>query len=239
VSALSNPSDLSDLEPEAGSSALQRIELSVASNENSDTENNQGDNELDSQSSLLSSDCSGIESDEEETVQATRYNKRQRQRQCRGQRSSMPSLRDRLRSLRHRRTLNITEQSDYKDVLDCLKVVDSRETVDSDMAAPSRFFNSQKTVSMTASANIVPNSPEACSNESSGPGTSKSFTQKWLKSLNEQKRKIELNKDTDAVDTAASLGTESQAGSNIAEKVVFKKFRRKANKESKKDDSSE
>lgn len=256
---------MSDLEADSGSSALPRVELSLLDcDSNTDIENNQGDSELDSRSSASESTShddvesdEGEEKDEEEgTVQATRYTKRQRQ-QSRGshgrhgrQRTSMP-LRDRLRSLRHRRTLNITEQSDYKNVLDCLKVVDPTHTDPDagvgvgvgDMAAPSRFFNNSNSnkksaaVASTDSPDTASDGPGIATN--SGPGTSKSFVNTRLKSLNEQKRKIELNKDTDNADAGDSVdsvdsvdkGPESQASSS-PQKVVFKKFRRKATKQS-------
>lgn len=163
-------------------------------------------------------------------------------------------LRDRLRSLRHRRTLNITEQSDYKNVLDCLRVVGSTHAhpdagagagVD-DMAASSRFFNTSNTSNTNkrsatvASTDLLLDSPDVASvghgvSTNSGPGTSKSLVNTRLKSLNEQKRKIELNGDTDNGHTddghSGDKETESQASSSL-QKVVFNKFRRKATKQS-------
>ena len=99
---------------------MPNINLSLDTSNHSDTENNQGDNELESQSSLsYSSEDELLDMKEDENAKS-RFQKR---------RKNFIPLRDRLRNLRHRRTMNMTEQSDYKSVLDSLKVVNGGQEI--------------------------------------------------------------------------------------------------------------
>lgn len=135
-------------------------------------------------------------------------------------------LRDRLRNLRYRQSLNLTQESDYINVLDSLNVTNKE---DSNNSSDINSNETRSNLGATSSIEILSetNPSEICSFLSTMvtlPSCSKqSETKTMVKTLNEHKRKIELDEDEDLVNTKKESSEETN------ETVTFKKKNKKRN----------
>ena len=134
-------------------------------------------------------------------------------------------LRDRIRNLRHRRTLNLIEENDYLNVLDSLNVNTVPIDPTTAIELNSKFFHKD----CDSSALSVSGSSQSAEPVVDGQaGTSLSFSadkRSSLKSLNKQKRKIELNIDENDAET--NNESNSSDSSQETQQVLFKKCKRK------------
>jgi len=106
-------------------------------------------------------------------------------------------LRDRLRNLRHRRSLNLTQETDYINVLDSLNVEVNNENNSNDENSLKEARNKMMSVSSIEIGNEPEKEQSNKESIQSLPCTSKQSndTKNLVKKLNNQKRKIELNED--------------------------------------------
>lgn len=241
VSSISNPSENSDNdEKEVLSNASHRINLDMnaANDDTDDLLNIESDTDLVNQSSYTSGeDTRDSDLSEEEplnTYEQKKLSKPKHLAASLNKKSFIP-LRDRIRNLRHRQSLNLTEQTDYKNVLDSLNVV-CHET-ESMKTKPSKFFDkvnfSQNNQTIEATESDI---------NSNTPGTSASLNKKLsVKNLNELKRRIEMDNEDLSSDGMENKSAENQKVSG--EKIYFKKLKRNVKKshfsKNEKEESSE
>lgn len=208
ASSLVNQTSNSDTSDTQG---MPHVDLDMSvSNDESDSSSEASDTES------IASMTSGEDTESDEEFNNDVKFKRTKRCLKKNKRTFIP-LRDRLRNLRHRRSLNLTETTDFKNVLDSLNFIESTENRTIDI--PSKFFN--KDSKFTSPSTEIERT-ESNSSVGESPGTSNSFNKKAnVKSLNEQKRKIEQNKDETSENSAKSSADES-----LAEKIYFKKVKR-------------
>jgi len=217
--------EISEIEDATNASRFESRNEIESDEEGTDLSNNKSDSEL-----VSPLNTSG--SSEEEKINAfkTKNTSRHLLRTSKNNRMLIP-LRDRIRNLRHRRSLNLTQQTDYKNVLDSLKVTVNSNDTEKHTESQSKFFdriNFTQTVNNQTSLNE--NSSTELNLEDADlnrPGTSASLlnNKQRLKSLNMQKRKIEMDKDESETDSE-SLSD----GDETREKVIFRKVKRNGNK---------
>ena len=153
-------------------------------------------------------------------------------------------LRDRIRNLRHRRSLNIESQSDFKQVLDSLNVVvndddpscrqaeNSDNTATSNALVSNNFLNplveieiGDKALDDTESAS---NRTEMFDVENLLPKTSGYFSEKSsiVKTLNEHKRRIEFDEDDEFCALEQSEETKTKAPGDFSPENNVPMFKR-------------
>ena len=140
------------------------------------------------------------------------------------------SLRDRIRNLLHRKSLNIESQSDFKQVLDSLQVESSGQNEQIDASVEkSEYINPSIQIEIAKSSKMEDSSADDessakekvfYSNNSKLPKTSSIL----VKNLNEHKRKIELNED-DSESEASKIKKNDLEESKNEDKIVS--FKRK------------
>jgi hypothetical protein len=131
------------------------------------------------------------------------------------------NLRNRLRNLRHRKSLNLTQSSEFIQVLDSLKVIkkDSSDNTDDDDDDKTNFNkpSSSSNVSISFNSSIGKESKLQDSNYLN-----------FIKRLNEHKRKIEMNKEEEENDNNKNEDTDTETIDHKEnEKILFKKKKRK------------
>jgi hypothetical protein len=162
----------------------------------------------------------------------------------------MISLRDRIRNLRHRQTLNLTQQTDYVNVLNSLSVSNNTnelvEGVPVQIVEQEREKNEKINLfeengaerargagvrsTIECDKNLEISKEKSDDNEAKALYLSK---REMIKSLNEQKRKIENDEDFD--ETAKKDLCNDESSQNSSTKFSF--FKRKKNSSNKDDDS--
>ena len=140
------------------------------------------------------------------------------------------SLRDRIRNLLHRKSLNIESQSDFKQVLDSLQVESSGQNEQVDASGEkSEYINPSIQIEIAKSSKVEDSSGDDessvkekvfYSNNSKLPKTSSIL----VKNLNEHKRKIELNEDDSELE-ASKIKKNDLDESKADDKIVS--FKRK------------
>ena len=111
------------------------------------------------------------------------------------QKKSTNSLRNRIRNLRHRRSLHIESHSDFKQVLSSLKVEESEQNTSLDNNQRLVTNDSHLEIEISNSSSKLTTLDENVSNlEILLPKTS-NYSKQTVKNLNEHKRRIELNED--------------------------------------------
>lgn len=110
-------------------------------------------------------------------------------------------LRDRLRNLRHRQRLNLTQETDYINVLDSLNVTNTNNDSSSDSCelneAKSKLVSSTSIEILNSSQINHLETNDSTSSEALPCSSKRNETKEMLKNLNKQKRKIELDEDED------------------------------------------
>ena len=181
------------------------------------------DDETDYESDLSPDDSeSDTEPDESEddTAELIGCKRQKMNHQCKKQ--TIP-LRDRIRNLRHRRTLNLIEENDYLNVLDSLNVNTVPTDPTTSIELNSKFFHKDCDSAALSSSGGSSQPTETVA------GTSLSFSadkRDSLKSLNKQKRKIELNID-DNDNGETNNESNNSDSSQDTQQVLFKKCKRK------------
>ncbi len=214
-------------------STNEEIETDITSRED-DSESNEDDTDLSGNNSDtdLESPSNACDSSEEEKVNLSKMKNKSRYHTIlqRTNKKNIP-LRDRIRNLRHRRSLNLTQQKDYKNVLDSLNVDLTSNENEEHSDGKSKFFDK---IDIPPIANnqmtLIENSSNELYLENSQidkPGTSASFldNKRRLKNLHMHKRKIEMNREeSDSEDKT------DKNEINTNEKVLFKKVKRTSKK---------
>jgi hypothetical protein len=142
-------------------------------------------------------------------------------------RKQLIPLRDRLRNLRHRRSLNLTQETDYINVLDSLNVEVNNENNSNDENSLKEARNKMMSASSIEIGNESEKEQSNKESIQSLPCTSKQSndTKTLVKKLNNQKRKIELNEDDELSERKKSeppVNNNDDDDTNSA-KVEFKK----------------
>jgi len=223
--AANSDEEISEIEDATNASRFESRNEIESDEEGTDLSNNKSDSEL-----VSPLNTSGSSEEEKTNAFKTKNTSRHLLRTTKNNRMQIP-LRDRIRNLRHRRSLNLTQQTDYKNVLDSLKVTVTSNDTEKHTESQSKFFdrisftqavNNQKILNENSSREL--NLEETDLNR---PGTSASLlnNKQRLKSLNMQKRKIEMDRDESETDSE-SLSDENET----REKVIFRKVKRNGNK---------
>lgn len=135
-------------------------------------------------------------------------------------------LRDRLRNLRHRRSLNLTQETDYINVLDSLNVEVNNENNSNDENSLKEARNKMMSASSIEIGNESEKEQSNKESIQSLPCTSKQSndTKTLVKKLNNQKRKIELNEDDELSERKKSEPPDDNDDDDTnSPKVEFKK----------------